>query len=139
MSTPQLLIAIATIAVTTSTLVSAQSRLTPGLYEMTMDMSLPGKSGPPAIGATQCLTAEDLKDLGDPRNLMRAAEDEDCKVSDLVTAADRLTFNFTCAGESVSRAEFNYGIDSYSGIATTKREGEVVTNKMSGKRIGECK
>jgi hypothetical protein len=33
----------------------------------------------------------------------------------------------------------NYGVDSASGVVTTKVEGEVTTTRLSWKRIGECK
>ena len=132
-------IAIVTIAVLTSVLVLAQSRLRPGQYEMTSEMSSAGKTMP-AIKASECITAEVLKDQ--TKLLMSAADDQNCKVSDLVKAGDRMTFTFTCIEDGVqfvSRAEMNYGVDAYTGVVTTKTEGQVITTRMSGKRVGECK
>ncbi len=132
-------ITIAAIVVTASALLFAQSRLRPGQYEMTSEMTSAGKAMP-AMKVSECITAEVLKDQ--TKLLMSAADDQSCKVSDLVKAGDRMTFTFTCKEdgvEFVSRAEMNYGVDAYSGVVTTKTEGQVITTKISGKRIGECK
>ena len=132
-------VAIATIAVLTGALVLAQSRLRPGQYELTSEMSSAGKTMP-AITASECITAEVLKDQ--TKLLMSAADDQNCKVSDLVKAGDRMTFTFTCNEDGVqfvSRAEMNYGVDAYTGVVTTKTEGQVITTRMSAKRVGECK
>jgi hypothetical protein len=121
------------------TLSLAQSRLRPGQYELTTEMTSSGKTMP-AIKAQECVTADVLKDQ--TKLLMSAANEQDCKIANLVQTADRMTFTFTCIEDGVrfdSNAEMTYGVDAYSGVVTTKTEGEVFTTKMSGKRIGECK
>ncbi len=138
MTSPKLAVSAAIIFVAASALAPAQNRLRPGLYEVTVEMTFTRKPKL-AMKAADCLTAEVLKDL--TKLLASAADEEECKVSGLVTVGDRMTFTSTCTvdGAAVtSRAELNYGVDSYSGVMTTKADGEVITTKMSGKRIGEC-
>ena len=138
MSTLKPVIIAATSGVAT-TLAWAQSRMRPGQYEITSEMSI-GGTAKPALKAVDCITADVLKDQ--TKLLMQAAEEESCKVSDLVKAGDRTTFTFACKEDGVqfvSRAEMNYGVDSASGVVTTKVEGEVTTTRLSWKRIGECK
>jgi hypothetical protein len=121
------------------TLAWAQGRMRPGQYEVTTEMSIAGKAKP-ALKAEDCIAADVLKDH--TKLLMQAAEEQNCKVSDLVKAGDRTTFSFACNDDgvkSVSRAELNYGVDSASGVVTTRIEGEVTTTRLSWKRIGECK
>jgi hypothetical protein len=138
-STFKSMITAAAILVATSTLVWAQSRMRPGQYELVTEMNIAG-TAKPALKATDCITAEVLKDQ--TKLLMQAADEQNCKVSDLVKAGDRTTFNFACNDDgvrSVSRVEMNYGVDSASGVVTTKVEGEVTTTRLSWRRIGECK
>lgn len=133
------LTAVAAVLAATGTLSLAQSRLRPGQYEMTTEMTSAGKTMP-AMKAQECITADVLKDQ--TKLLMSAADDQNCKVSNLVQASDRMTFTFICIEDGVrfeSTAEMTYGVDAYSGVVTTKTGGEVFTTKMSGKRIGECK
>ncbi len=133
------LIPIATIILLTGSIVVAQSRLRPGLYEMVDDISLDGKSTP-SSKVSACITAQDLKDM--TKLLTRGAEEQECKISDLVSTGDRLTFVMTCNSDGVrvvSRGEMSFGTETYSIVTTTKVEGEVVTYKRNAKRTGDCK
>jgi hypothetical protein len=139
MSTQKALFIAVALVVLHGVLAVAQSRMRPGQYELTTEMTTDGKPMP-AMKASDCVTAEVLKDQA--KLLMGAAEDQNCKVSDLVRSGDRLTFSFTCNEDGVrfvSRAEMTYGTDAYSGLVTTTAKGRTTITKMSGKRVGECK
>lgn len=120
-------------------LLLAQGGLRPGRYEVSMEISNAGETMP-LVKDEQCIEAGDLKDL--TKLLQNGAEEDNCKISGLTNTGARVTFAMTCTedGErSESQADLRFGTDTYSGVVTTKADGEVFTTKMSGKRIGDCK
>jgi hypothetical protein len=117
---------------------AAQRRLQPGEYEQTIEMSRAGEAMP-AIKVRECITQQTLDNL--TGLLGDAASDEDCKISNQKTIADRITFVMTCKDDGEvyeSAADLRFATDAYSGVVTTKTDGEVVVTKLTGKRIGAC-
>jgi ribosomal protein S13 len=130
----------------------AQSAVRPGQYEYTIEMNLgiPTDASKAVLDAAgfqnqkklECLTADELK--GDIAKLMadELASDDDCKISNVKTTENKLTFTTTCVGDvqMVMSTEMTFGTDSFSGVTKGKdNEGRVITMKVGARRVGECK
>ena len=120
---------------------AAQSiALRPGSYEATMDMEMPGGAKMPPHKATQCITADDLKDFskafGDPDFA------KSCKVSDYKVAGSKLTFSMDCTMDGLrmkGTTEMTFTSDTFNGVTkTTDDKGRTMVMKTSAKRVGEC-
>lgn len=114
--------------------------LRPGQYEMTVEMNMPGGVKMDPLKQTDCITSDDLKDF------TKAFQEPDfaksCKVSGYTATGSKVTFNTDCTEDGTrmtGKTEMNFTAESFTGQTTTKdAEGNVMTLKMSGKRIGEC-
>jgi hypothetical protein len=134
-----------------SLVTEAQVVIRPGLYEFTVDMS--GGVPPEATKSVleeaglnkqkkrDCLTPEMVR--GDASQVFaREMEEANCKMSDVKTTGNKLTFTTTCEEDGmrmVGTNEMTFGPDSISGVTRMKdHEGRVTTMKMRAKRVGEC-
>lgn len=132
----------------------AQLAVRPGLYELTIEVVSSGgemKEGMEAfLGATledgkilQCMTAEDLRG-GLAQALARAtAEDGMCRLSDVKTAGNRMTYVLTCEEDGVRMVMQNEltltGTDAFTAVTTvTDAQGTATTMKLTAKRVGDC-
>ena len=114
--------------------------LRPGQYEMTVEMNMPGGVKMDPLKQTDCITRDDLKDFS------KAFQEPDfakaCKVSGYSATGNKVTFNTDCTEDGTrmtGKTEMNFTAESFNGQTTTKDgEGNVMTLKMSGKRVGEC-
>jgi hypothetical protein len=127
------------VAVTVS-LAAQAVNLKPGRYEATVEMELAGSpTKMPPIKDTQCLTAEDLKDLSN--FLAGSDEPEQCKISDYRNVGNKVTFNATCAedGRSYSmNVELMFSGESFTGLMKSTDKGKEMTIRTVAKRIGDC-
>ena len=129
----------------------AQIVIRPGEYEVTlnMDLGIPPEAPKAVMDAAgfkgqkrrECITADDVK--GDVATwFARETEDQNCKMSNVKTVGNRLTFTTTCEEDDfrmVTNTDLTFGTDSFTGVTTGKDpEGRMTTTKMSAKRIGEC-
>ena len=114
--------------------------LRPGQYEMTVEMNMPGGEKMAPLKQTDCITTDDLKDF------TKAFQEPDfaksCKVSGYTATGSKVTFNTDCTEDGAritGKTEMNFTAESFTGLTTTKDgEGNVITMKASGKRIGDC-
>jgi hypothetical protein len=118
----------------------AQVSLRPGLYERVMDVDVAGSTG--QNKDTICMTPEEAKDV--VKTIAMAGRESECKVSDVKTApGGKLTFNVSCKdGGSVTTVanDVTYGPDWYINVTKTKSDAaSPISQKISAKRIGECK
>jgi hypothetical protein len=118
----------------------AQVSLQPGLYERVMSVDAAGSTG--QNKDTICMTPEEAKDV--VKTIAMAGKETDCKVSDVKTApGGKLTFNVSCknAGGGVTTVanDVTYGPDWYTNVSKGKSEAGPISQKISAKRIGECK
>jgi hypothetical protein len=118
----------------------AQVSLQPGLYERVMDVDVAGGTG--QNKDTICMTPEEAKDV--VKTIAMAGKEADCKVSDVKTApGGKLTFNVSCKNEgggvTTSAHDVTYGPDWYITVSKGKSEAGPISQKISAKRIGECK
>ena len=120
----------------------AQISLVPGRYEVTVEMQLPQAPAPMTFNSTDCITAEDARDIGELMTKEIAASDEDCAISNLEVTSTKITFDSMCSvggAPATGHADITFGADSWDGVMTTQLgAGATLTAKMSGKRVGEC-
>ena len=136
----------------TLALVDAQIAIRPGEYEYTIEMTMgdakdAAKAVTDAAGFQKnkrrdCITPEETK--GDIAQVFARGMDmgEECKMSNVKTVANKLTFTTTCVEDEMRmtmNTEMTFAGDSFSGVTTSKDpEGRVTTMKMNAKRIGDC-
>ncbi|HVQ13124.1 MAG TPA: DUF3617 family protein [Vicinamibacterales bacterium] len=116
----------------------AQVSLRPGLYERVLEVDADGSTG--KTKDTICWSPEDAKDV--VKTIATAGKETDCKVSDVKTAPGKLTFNVSCKeakGVTTTANDVTYGPDFYTNVSKGKSEGGPISQKVSAKRIGECK
>jgi hypothetical protein len=117
---------------------SAQVSLRPGLYERVLEVDAAGSTG--KSKDTMCWSPEDAKDV--VKTIATAGKEADCKVSDVKTAPGTLTFNVSCKeakGVTTTANDVTYGPDWYTNVSKGKSEAGPISQKVSAKRIGECK
>jgi hypothetical protein len=112
--------------------------------EMPNMPNMPAGMQMPAFTTTQCITPEEAKD---PQKSMpqggrggRGAVPENCKVSDYKVDGNKVSWSMKCEPpqEMTGTGEFTYSGDTYTGVMTMNRGGQMMTMKYSGKRIGDC-
>ena len=117
----------------------AQVSLQPGLYERVMEVDAAGSTG--QNKDTICMTPEEAKDV--VKTIAMAGKETDCKVSDVKTApGGKLTFNVSCkdgGGVTTIANDVTYGPDWYTNVSKGKSAAGPISQKISAKRIGECK
>ena len=137
--------------------VSGQVQLRPGQYEVTLEMNLAGIPTEAQKAVTdaaefnknkrlECITAAELKEgkgIDIARLFAREAEEANCKMSDVKTIGNTLTFTTTCVEDDIRmtmNTEMTFGPDSMTGFTTSKdNEGRTSTVKTRAKRVGDCK
>ena len=113
--------------------------LTPGKYEITSKVDMPGMpGGMPPTTITQCLTEQEPV----PHT---STGSQGCKITDMTTEGDTVKYTLVCKQqgmESKSSGEMTYKGETFYGTTQTKMApsggGMTVTTKISGKRIGKC-
>jgi hypothetical protein len=131
----------------------AQINIRPGQYEVTLEMNMPipadaQKAVLDAAGFNkqkrlECFTADDVKDMKNiAQYFTRETEGLGCKIADLKTTGNKLTFNMTCEEDELrmtSTTEMTFGTDSMTSFTRAKYDelGES-TVKTSAKRVGAC-
>jgi hypothetical protein len=130
----------------------AQPQMKPGLweYKMTMEMAgMPNMPGMPGMGGapmtfTRCLTPEDTKTPG--KAFEDAKAKSECEREEFKIQGNKVSFKVRCGGDhpGTGSGEFTVAEDHFEGTLKMKMEGGdmggmEMTQKMSGKRIGECK
>jgi hypothetical protein len=114
----------------------AQQQLQPGSYEFTIEMAIPGSPTPVAMTETQCLTADEARDL---RSIMQEqmATDGGCEYSEPVTRGDTMSWETTC-DDLTAKSEITITANGFSGTTITTLDGADLVAKFAAKRIGAC-
>jgi hypothetical protein len=116
----------------------AQVSLRPGLYERVMEVNAGGSTG--QNKDTICWSADDAKDV--VKTIAMVGKETECKVSDVKSGPGKLTFNVSCKeGDRVTTTanDVTYGPDWYVNVSKGKSESGPISQKVSAKRVGECK
>jgi hypothetical protein len=127
-----------TVALSYTALAQTESPMRPGSWEVTMKMSMPGMEMPPTK-ATQCVTAEMLKDPA--ASIPKGPGENDCKMSDYKFTANTATYKMTCTKPQpmTMLGEMKYsGTDAYTGTVQMEMSGHKMSMSMDAKRLGDC-
>jgi hypothetical protein len=141
------------IALLASATAAAQIAIRPGQYEFTvaMKLAIPAEGQKAIMDAAglnnpekrlECIT-DDIKDAKGLVDLYaRELGGENCKVSDVKTSGNKVTFALACQEDDVrmtGTTEVTFGTDAFTTFSTMKDgEGRVSTAKISAKRVGAC-
>jgi hypothetical protein len=133
----------------------AQIAIRPGEYEYTLDMKMtvPKEAAKAVLDAAgfkdqkrrECITADEARQAKEDvvKFFAQEMQMQDCKMSDVKIAGNRLSFTSTCIEDGmkmVMNTEMTFGADSFSGISTMKVDGGFTsTTTTAAKRLGECK
>jgi len=118
----------------------AQAPRRDGRWEVKTEMEMPGMPMKmPAMTTTQCITREQADDPQRSVPQGRGAPNN-CKVSDYKVTGNKVTWSMKCEGpEAMSgTGEITYGENTYDGVMKMVREGQTMTMKYTGKRLGDC-
>lgn len=120
----------------------AEPDMREGLWEITVKMDMPGMPMQmPAMTHTQCITKKDLIPQKPEKN-------QDCKTISSKTSGNTVSWTIQCRDKDGTTAESSgkvtYKGDKFDGIIdmTVKQPGQgkmKMTQRISGKRIGECR
>ena len=129
--------------------VAAQIQLRPGEYEVALEIERAFSSGVHYDAGydkqkrLDCFSADELKA---PTNIAKLfageAEAENCKMSDLKTTRNKMTFTTTCQDDvrTTLNTEMTFGPDFFTIVTKGKDEkGVTSTIRITAKRLGECK
>jgi len=108
-----------------------------GLWEITSKMEMPGMPMEmPPVKFTQCLTSKDSV----PKD--KAEHNQDCKIKNTDMKGNTVTWEVHCISDGKpvkSTGMITYRGDSFNGETKTEMDGMNMLQKMSGRRIGNCK
>lgn len=111
-----------------------------GMWEITTTMEIPGmpQDMAPPVTHTQCITKSNMI----PHD---TEQSQDCTTNHEVNG-NTVTWTMKCSGELdgvVGKGKVTYRKDRFDGemVMTVEEGGETmqITNRMSGRRIGDCK
>ena len=109
-----------------------------GKWEITIKTEMEGMPmNMPAVKNTQCLTKDDYV----PKNSQPGQE---CEISDTKISGDTVTWAMKCngrGGEIKGTGKITYKGDTFSGEMIINMSGAnnmKITNKMNGRRLGDC-
>jgi hypothetical protein len=117
----------------------AQGARRDGRWEVKVEMQMAGMTMPPQT-ITQCVTpkqAADPQSAVPPAGRGRGGPGADCKVSDYKTEGNKVTWTMACT-QMTGSGEFLYAGDTYTGTMKMSMQGQDMTMKYSGKRLGDC-
>jgi hypothetical protein len=125
-------------------LFAASPDMKTGKWQVTMKMEMTGAPFPmPPITFTQCITKDDLKD---PKKTVPSSSKNksDCEIKDYKMSGKKATWRMQCKDGSTGKGEMTYKNTSYNGVITMesmdrKHGKSEIVQRISGKRIGDCK
>jgi hypothetical protein len=116
----------------------AQGPRRDGKWEVKLEMSMAGMNLP-AQTLTQCVTPQQAADpqRAIPPSGRGRGGPGDCKVSDYKVEGNKVSWTMACQ-QMTGAGEFVYAGDTYTGTMKMNTQGQEMTMKYTGKRIGDC-
>jgi Protein of unknown function (DUF3617) len=121
--------------------------ITPGNWEITITMEMPGMPTMPAMTSTHCVKADHVKDgqsfaaqmaqMGQKRN-------GKCSVSDLKFDGAHLLYSYSCENGASGTTELAFSGTTYEGTSKTNmpakdnHDAMTIVQHYKAKRIGDC-
>jgi len=130
-------LALTAAAVVVAATLLAQGPRRDGRWQVTIEMQMAGMTMPPQ-STTQCITPEEA---ADPQKALpqAGAAVSDCKFTNYKVDGNKVTWSMACERQKISgSAEMIYAGDAYTGSMKMNAEGQEMTFKYSGKRLGDC-
>lgn len=120
----------------------AEGAFKPGLWEVTVTMSMPGLPfQPPPMTYTQCMTSKDAA----PQSPAGGPAQRKCNVVDQKREGNKVSWKVKCDGGTEGSGEAVYSGDSFDGTTRLRmnnpRTGQAMdmTQTLHGVYKGECK
>ena len=108
-----------------------RSPMKPGKWSITIQMDMPGMAMPP-MTFTRCVMQEQAERPAPPNT-------DDCKLSDYKLDGNTVTWSMKCEKQNMTgEGKITYNGDSYDGQGHMKVGDMDVTQKYSGKYLGDC-
>lgn len=107
-----------------------------GYWEVTSQTEMPGMPMKiPASTIKHCYTKEDVKD-----QKKVIARDKNCTMTDYKVSGNKVTWAMKCTGQSAGTfsGETVFSPDAYTSTMKMNSQGQNMTVKVKGKRVGEC-
>ena len=131
-------LSILVLALTTPAFAADKSPMKPGKWEITMQMDMPGMPMKmPPMKVTNCVTKEQAENPEPPK----AKNGDDCKISDYKRDGNTVSWSMECKKQNMKgegSITFSDNGESYEGIAHLKMGDMDMSQKYSGKYVGEC-
>jgi hypothetical protein len=105
-----------------------------GMWQITSQVKMQGMTIPP-MTFSQCIT----QDNAIPQS--NSPEQGDCKVSEMHTAGNTVSWTVICSGEAgdiKGKGKITYHGNRFEGEMSTDHMGMVMVTEMSGQRTGPC-
>ena len=120
----------------------AAAGLSPGLYEYTIKMNMPGvPANMPAQTSQRCLTAKDVE--GNKSLEMPADNKTDCKVNGMTQTGSQFTYNVACTKphkmDGAVKGTFTATSMTMDMTMTMADMPGPMTQTITAKRISDCK
>ena len=120
---------------------AAQAAMSPGLYEYTIKMNMPGAPAMPTQSMQQCLTGKDV--AGNKAFEMPASKDSDCQIKDLTQSGGQFSYKMACTKPQKMEGTAK-GSHSATGMTmdmtmTMAGMPGPMTQSISARRVGDCK
>lgn len=114
-----------------------------GLWKVQIQMQMPNMPTQlPPISTEQCITPEDVKDpmRAIPQPNTPGSPAADCKMTDYHSTGDTVRWKMECTGRTpmTGGGELVYSNDTYAGTMTMAMQGQTMTAKINGVRLGDC-
>ena len=110
-----------------------------GDWEIRVEMQMPGMPvALPAQTVRQCITPQDA---ADPQKAVPPSGrgQNSCKVSDYKVDGNKVTWSMSCPNEGMNgTGEFVYAENSFTGAMKMNAQGQEMSMKYTGKRLGDC-
>jgi len=137
MPRPALAMAIAMFASIPALTAWAAPEMQPGRWEITSTIEMSGISTMPTAKQTQCITDKDLVPQTQSQN-------DKCSMLESTTDGDTVSWVVNCesdGGTMTSQGKVVYHGNNFSGsiVTTGSRMPSALTQKMTGRRVGDCK
>ena len=121
---------------------TAAAQMTPGMYEYTIKMNMPGA---PANGSAQtmqrCLAAKDLE--GTKAYAMPPGPGSDCQIKDMTNNGGKFSYTMACTKPQKLNGTVAGSMTSTSMVMDMNMTMEgmpaPMTQSINAKRIGDCK
>ena len=119
---------------------TASAAMTPGQYEYTVKMNVPGApANMPAQTFQRCLTAKDID--GSKAYEMPQGPGSDCQIKDLNQSGGQFSYKMSCTKPQKLDGAVK-GAVTATGMTmdmTMQMEGMTMTQAMTVRRVGDCK